>query len=254
MTYLSTVPTIAIRPDVFEPYSRVRAAHSTRHGGVSGAPYASLNLGKKTDDLSEHIAANRRIFCAELGFEPHQMAWSHQVHGVEVKVVTAPGGAEGYDALITNQTGILLCVSVADCTPILVYDTRNHAAAAIHAGWRGTAGRIIEHTLDLMAARYGTRGADCVASIGPCISARHFEIGPEVAEQIPAEFVLPANRPDKYFADLKAANAAQLIAAGLLWEHIEISPYCTIEHGTDFFSHRREQGLTGRMNGAIGLV
>jgi polyphenol oxidase len=243
-----------LRPTIFNHWPGVSAAHSTRHGGVSLPPYQALNLGKKTDDDPAHIVQNRQIFCAALGFTADQMAWSHQVHGTEIYHAATPGGTSGYDALMTNVPGILLCVSVADCTPILVYDTRQQAIAAIHAGWRGTVGGIITRTLEAMQTAFGTAGTDCIASIGPCISAEYFEVGPEVAEQFDTVFVHPGQWPGKYLVDLKAANAAQLRKAGLPEHHIEISPQCTIRDAADFFSHRREQGVTGRMNGAIGLL
>ena len=138
------------RPSIFEPFSDLIVAESTRHGGVSPAPYASLNLGKSTGDTPENVAENRRRFCAGLGFLPEQLAWSKQVHGAEIKLANTPGGAEGYDALVSRTPGVVLAVSVADCTPVLVYDARHGAVAAIHAGWRGAAAGIVEKTLLLL--------------------------------------------------------------------------------------------------------
>ena len=149
------------QPTIFDSFPLLVAAESTRHGGVSPAPYQSLNLGKYTDDDPAHVLENRRRFCAGLGVRPDQLALSKQVHGDQILRVSAPGLVEGFDALVTDQPGVLLAVSVADCTPILVFDPKNKAVAAIHAGWRGTAAGIVTKTLHYMAAQFGSVGADC---------------------------------------------------------------------------------------------
>lgn len=241
------------RPGIFDAFEGLAAAESTRHGGVSQAPYNSLNLGKNTDNAPEAVAENRRRFCAALGFRPDQTAWSKQVHGDEVRVVTKPGGAEGFDALVTNVPGILLCVSVADCTPILVFDARNKAVAAIHAGWRGTVAEIVLKTLQKMQHLYGTQGADCAAFVGTCIDLCSFEVGDEVAAEFIPAFKQFNETRGKYFVDLKAANAAQLRTFGVPETQIEVSPFSTVLHVEDYFSHRMAKGITGRMQGAIGL-
>ena len=242
------------RPSIFEPFSDLIVAESTRHGGVSPAPYASLNLGKSTDDAPENVAENRRRFCAGLGFLPEQLAWSKQVHGAEILLTTTPGGAEGYDALVGRTPGVVLAVSVADCTPVLVYDARQRAVAAIHAGWRGAAAGIIEKVLHGMQESFGTQGADCYAYIGTCIDECSFEVGPEVGVQFEKRFKRLDPGSGKYFVDLKNACAAQLHAFGIPMAQIEVSPYSTVLHNADYFSHRLEQGVTGRMMAVIGVV
>ncbi|MBP6811027.1 MAG: peptidoglycan editing factor PgeF [Saprospiraceae bacterium] len=243
-----------IQPKIFTQFPNLAAAQSTRHGGVSPAPYHSLNLGKSTADDPANVAENRRRFCAALGFEPAQIAWSKQVHGDQIRLITEPGGAEGFDALVTNVPGILLAVSVADCTPILVYDARQQAMAAIHAGWRGTVAEIVAKTLIFMQKAFGTSGEDCFAYIGACIDECSFEVGDEVAVAFTEPFKRFDAQAGKFFVDLKKANAAQLLAFGIPEAQIEISPYCTMRHSTDFFSHRKDKGLTGRGLGVIGLL
>jgi polyphenol oxidase len=247
-------PLLLRRAGIFESFENLAAGVSTRHGGVSPAPYASLNLGKSTDDRPENIAENRRRFCDALGFRPEQMAWSKQVHGDQILTVTAPGGTEGFDALITDRPGILLTVSVADCTPILVFDTKNRIVAAIHAGWRGTSARIVEKTIARMAEIYGASSPDCRAYIGPCIDECAFEVGAEVAEAFDDAFKRFDPARNKFFIDLKQANRAQLLNAGIPDQYIEVSPFSTVSHNGDYFSHRTEKGVTGRMLGAIGLL
>ena len=242
------------RPAIFSTFPGLVAAESTRHGGVSPAPYASLNLGKNTADDPANVAENRRRFCAALGFTPEQMAWSIQVHADRVRVVTEAGGAEGFDALLSNRPGILLAVSVADCTPILVFDARNRAVAAIHAGWPGTAARLVEKTLQRMAAEFGTAGPDCHAWVGTCIDECSFEVGPEVAVQFDEAFKRFDAARGKFMVDLKKANRAQLLDFGLPEKQIEVSPWSTLLHNDDYFSHRGEKGVTGRMLAAVGMV
>lgn len=241
------------RPAIFSRFDALVAAESTRHGGVSPAPWASLNLGKNTDDDPANIAENRRRFCTALGFEPAKIAWSKQVHADQVRLVTAPGGAEGFDALITRQAGILLAVSVADCTPILVFDAKNKAVGAAHAGWPGTAARIVEKMLRRMADEFGTVGPDCFAYIGTCIDECSFEVGDEVADKFDDAFRRFDAARGKYLVDLKKANQAQLLAFGVPLNQIEISPRSTVLHNEDYFSHRKEKGTTGRMLAVIGM-
>lgn len=240
-------------PTCFAAYPHLLAAESTRHGGVSPAPYESLNLGKSTDDTPENTAENRRRFCAALGFSPKNLAWSKQVHGAEIRLVTAPGGAEGYDALVTQTPGVVLAVSVADCTPVLVYDPVHQAVAAIHAGWRGAAAGIVVKTVQVMADHFGTRSADCIAYVGTCIDECSFEVGPEVAAAFELDFKRHDPARNKFFVDLKKNCAAQLRAFGLPDNRIEVSPYSTILHNSDYFSHRKEGGVTGRMMAVIGM-
>lgn len=239
-------------PGIFSRATQLIAAESTRHGGVSQAPYNSLNLGKSTDDQPEHVLENRRRFCAALGFSPEQLAWSKQVHGDQIRLVDTPGGATGFDALITREPGILLAVSVADCTPILVYDRRTEAVAAIHAGWRGTAAGIVLKTLEAMSLHFGTTATDCLAYVGTCIDECSFEVGDDVAAAFTAAHKRWDDARSKYFVDLKRANASQLLDFGLREDQIEISDFSTVLHNADYFSHRLERGVTGRMMAVIG--
>lgn len=253
MTAIPSVNSMFREPAIFSRFPHLAAAESTRHGGVSPAPYASLNLGKNTDDDPANVAENRRRFCAALGFSPAQMAWSKQIHSDQIRVVSEPGGAEGYDALVTNRPGILLAVSVADCTPILIFDVKNKAVAAIHAGWPGTAARLVEKTLRRMSVEFGTKGTDCYAWVGTCIDECSFEVGEEVAVQFDAAFKRFEAGRGKFMVDLKKANAAQLLAFGVPENQIETSPWSTVLNNEDYFSHRKEKGKTGRMLAAIGL-
>lgn len=241
-----------IRPGIFDN-EPVIAAQSTRLGGVSPVPFYSMNLGLSVNDEELNVLKNRELFFGGLGIPTARLAKSHQVHGTDVLVVRQPGSSEKYDAQITNIPDIFLVASVADCTPVLVFDTKNKAVAAVHAGWRGTVGGIVQKTLARMQQEYGTHGSDCKAFIGACISAKNFEVGDDVAQHFDASLKRFDAEKQKWLVDLKAANRQQLLAAGLKPENIEVSEYCTVENNDLFFSHRKEKGRTGRMMVVIGI-
>lgn len=241
-----------IQPSIFDS-SKIIAAQSTRLGGVSSEPFASLNLGLSVNDDEQLVRKNRELFFGGLGIRQDQLAISHQVHGNKILVVTEAGRTEGYDAQITNKQNIFLVVSIADCTPILIHDTKNNAVAAIHAGWKGTAGKIVAKTLQLMEGTYGTKGVDCNAFIGACISYRNFEVGEEVAEHFAPSLKHFNEEKQKWYVDLKKANQAQLTHFGVPENRIEINELCTIASSNVLFSHRAGKGKTGRMMAVIGI-
>ena len=241
------------RPAIFPSIDSLLAAESTRHGGVSPAPYASLNLGFHTPDDPAHVTENRRRFLAALGAAPQQLAESYQVHGREVLRVEKPGRYEGYDALITDRPGILLAVKTADCTPVLIFDPVRRAVAAVHAGWRGTTAEIVRHTLEKMRAHFGTDPADCLAYVGACIDECSYEVDADVAGHFDPAFKRWDAKRGKFFLDLKAANRTQLLAGGLPESSVEVSPRSTVLNNEDYFSHRHDKGKTGRQMAVIGL-
>lgn len=241
-----------IRPKIFNDTSVV-AAQSTRLGGISPLPYSSMNLGMSVNDLKENVQRNRELFFGELGIGLHQFVISKQVHGNNVFVADEPITTEGFDALITNKPNLFLVISIADCTPILIYDTKNKAVAAIHAGWKGTVAEIVKHTLYKMKEEYGTAGNNCKAYIGACIGYSSFEVGEEVAQQFDTVFKRFDEQKQKWLVDLKSVNKQQLLDFGVINENIEISPYCTVKDETLFFSHRRDKGVSGRMMAVIGM-
>ena len=242
-----------IRPAVFDVFSDVAAGMSTRHGGVSSPPFASLNLDNRGPDTLSNREENRKRFCAELGFGAEALVRSLQIHETHILAADTPGLFEGYDAFVTNRKGLLLSVSVADCVPVLIYDHQNKAIGAAHAGWRGTVAGIVTKALEKMKELYGTHGGHCWAYIGPCIDECSFEVGEEVAVQFDDRYKQWNADRQKFFVDLKKANAAQLRRFGIPAAQIEISPLSTVLHNDRFFSYRQEAGATGRMLAGIGL-
>lgn len=242
-----------VKPAVFQPFATVVAAESTRQGGVSAEPFASLNLSFSVGDEAEAVSENRRRFFSDLGFTEQQLASSHQVHGCQILPVRQPGRFDGYDALICNQRQILLAVSIADCVPVLIFDQKNEAIAAVHAGWRGTSLRIVETTLQVMSRQFGTRATDCFAYVGTCIEGCDYAVGEEVAVHFPEDFKIWDASLQRFLLDLKKANFAQLSAFGIPQNQIEISPFSTVSQFDRYFSHRKSGGKTGRMLAVIGL-
>ena len=237
-------------------------AFTTRRGGVSKAPYDSLNLSWKDGDNKAHIEENRARVTAALGL--NKLVFANQVHGKTVYRVDAPPiGAwsvgEG-DALMTDQPGLGLVAQTADCTPILLFDPKNHACAAIHSGWRGTVQNIAGETIAAMAREYGTQPDALFAAIGPAISAQNYRVGPEVLQQFETLFgtlnglALPRDAEDGAGLDVSEACRRQLIASGIPETQIDRITACTFDD-TRFFSCRRAKGgQFGGQGGIIGLV
>lgn len=241
-----------IEPAWAAQFPELIVVQSTRLGGVSPAPYASLNLGWYTEDDAEHVKENRALVATALGVSEKAFAGGHQVHGNQVKTITEAASCTGYDAFVTNKLGVILTVTVADCVPVLIYDPEQKAWGAAHAGWRGTVGGVVTHTLSAMTKNYGTRPADCYAYIGACISRPNFEVSRDVALQFATHLVDGGFPNDKFRVDLKQANREQLLAGGVSSTQIEVTPYCTVTDNDRFFSYRNEGGKTGRMLGIIG--
>ncbi len=233
--------------------ARVRAFVTTRPGGYSGGPYASLNLATHVGDDPDVVIRNRRHLVSTLGL-PAEPGWLAQVHGarvIETRVragTTAPVCA---DAATTAIPGVVLAVLTADCLPVFFADRNGCRVSVAHAGWRGLAQGVLEATLEAM----GCDPSELVAWIGPGIEGDCYETGPGVRETFPrAEdraFFLPSDRPERFRVDLAALARARLEQRGVRW--IGHCPFGTFRHPELFYSYRRE-GMTGRMASVIYLA
>ena len=241
------------QPTIFQTFDSLLGVQSKRHGGVSSKPYQSLNLGLNTDDNHKNVTENRKRLFSALNIQEEQIAAVYQVHGNEVLEVSNATYTKGYDALITQQKNVFLAVTVADCVPVLIYDKSAQAVAAIHAGWRGTSKSIIKKTLEKMSSRYGTNPGDCYVYIGTCIDECSFEVDEDVAKYFLTQHKRWDKEKNKFFVDLKKANEHQLLQCGVPKKQIEISPYSTVLHNSEYFSYRKENGKTGRMLAIIGM-
>ena len=244
---------------ILKPYSNIFGFSTTRHGGCGEGAYATFNCTHYCGDSPEHVKTNLESLAALLPERPRVIVVPRQTHTTNVRVITDVPTLEelqDVDAVVTHLKDFCLCVSTADCVPVLLYDKEKQVIAAIHAGWRGTVGRIVEKTIEVMRIQYGTEGKDLVACIGPSISLESFEVGDEVYaafEEAGFDMARIARRYEKWHLDLWEANRVQLLANGVLPEHIEVAGICTFQCYEDFFSARRLGIKSGRILSGIML-
>jgi polyphenol oxidase len=233
----------------------VGACMSTRAGGVSVGPYASLNLGDHMGDAPAAVAENRRRFARALGAEP---VWLRQVHGARVvdAAAVAPGEVPQADGAWTDRPGVACAVLVADCLPVLLAARNGQAVGAAHAGWRGLAAGVVEHTLAAVASAATCEPQDVIAWLGPCIGPQQFEVGSDVLEAFtgaPTQCFVPSAAREgraRWLADLPGLARDRLQRAGV--RNISGDRWCTVDGASDFFSFRRD-GITGRLAAAVWL-
>lgn len=255
----------------------VTAFSTTRHGGVSKGNYGEFNINIHSGDRPEDVLANRRILSGRLEVPSKNIFMPHQVHGTNVLVIDDEflnsdkvkqiRRLEGVDSVISDKLGICFGVSTADCIPILLYDTEHHAAAAVHAGWRGTVKNIVKATMFSMQLHFDTYPKFVNAVIGPGISLKNFEVGDEVyrdfvsagfnmtpiARQFPAFIGDGTEVGMKWHIDLPQCNRLQLEKAGVPADNIIMSDICTYDNYVDYFSARRLGPKSGRIYTGIIL-
>ncbi len=262
---------------------------STRPGGVSTCYGAkSLNLGLTSHDTQANVERNRQLLEQAVGSvdadgNPWPLVQVRQIHSavihrIEVVSASTPAG----DGMITKAAGILLAIKTADCVPVLVADVKLRVVGAFHAGWRGTAARVVEKGVGEMRRQFGCQPRDLRAAIGPCIRKCCYSVGDEVRAEFESQFTYASEMFEEVFdsnaihikypmlflnqrapghgdlgpeihLDLVAANQRQLEAAGVSREHISVIDGCTACDTKRFFSHRAEFGKTGRMMAVIGV-
>lgn len=247
--------------DIFEKESNVIHFSTTRVGGVSGGTYASWNMGNFSDDDPVNINRNRNMLAQMFFMNLSNFVIPHQTHSDKVVKIDDAflrqdqseliNALYGVDATVTNQKEIFLCVTTADCVPVLLYDRKNKVIAAIHAGWRGTVSRIVEKTIDLMVREFGSSPDDMLAAIGPAIRMENYEVGEEVVSEFEENGFNLTDVSIKEFGkikiDLKEINRQELIRLGISEKQIEKSDLCTFDNADLFFSARRQTIHSGRM-------
>ena len=256
---------------------------STRAGGHSKVFGGhDLNLGMQKHDSSAAVEKNRRDFFAAVGAaRGFKLVTMKQIHSATIHVLERePKALLVGDGVITDRPGLLLSIQTADCVPVLLVDTKRRAVGAFHAGWRGTVKRIVEKGVGMMAMTYGSDPADIRAAIGPCIQQCCYAVGPEVVDEFHSQFAYAAELFKDIFdddpvktkypllfltarapghgpvgkqphLDLMEANRRQLVDAGV--RDIWVSGLCTACNTDKLFSHRKEDGFTGRMMAVVGV-
>ncbi|HEX7382619.1 MAG TPA: peptidoglycan editing factor PgeF [Nevskiaceae bacterium] len=237
-----------IQPDWPAP-GRVRAASTTRRGGVSGGPWRGLNLATHCGDAAADVWRNRDLLRRALGL-PTEPVWLEQVHGCDVRRLPSPD--DPADAVWTTTPGVVCTILTADCLPVLLCDRGGGMVAAAHAGWRGLAAGVLETTLQALPVE----PCRLMAWLGPCIGPDAFEVGEDVRSAfcsgtpIARAAFKPARRPAHWFADLARLARDRLMAAGV--EDIHGGIWDTFSDPLRFYSYRRD-GRTGRMATMIWL-
>ncbi len=224
-----------------------------RYGGVSQAPFDSLNLALHVGDKVEDVLENRIRVSQKYNFSIKNLIFMDQVHGNHVAVIehAMDNRIENCDALITNQRKIPLMVMVADCIPIMIYDPRKKVIGVAHAGRNGTFMRIAQKTILKMQERYDCVSEDIMIGIGSSIRQCCYEVGKDLVDICTKNFGegFIMIRDERYYLDLQALNLSQFLESGVKKENIEISPTCSA-CDENYFSYRRE-GKTGRFAGFI---
>lgn len=250
-------------------WAGARHGFSTRHGGVSPAPWDNLNLGANLGDDPANVRLNFSWFCSAIGTDAAALVKNRQVHGDLIRPVTeadilpdpAQAGTFEADGLITDRPGLCLTVFSGDCIPVLLYDPVRGCVAAVHAGWRGTALGVAARAAEAMIRDYGCYPGDILAAIGPGIGPCCFETHSDVPDGLRTglkadaqSFIRPLDRPGKFSVDLKGANARWLERAGLDPARIALCPACTACDRNTFWSHRIQGIQRGSMAAMIQLV
>lgn len=228
--------------------ARVRALITTRNGGRSTGPYASMNLGMRVGDDPNIVETNRRLLKAFLPAEPK---WLNQVHGTRVVNAESIADPVEADASVATSPGCVSVVMVADCLPILITDRIGSIVAVAHAGWRGLAAGVIENTIRAIEAR----PENLLAYLGPAIGPSAFEVGGEVRDAFvavdqAAQAAFRPHQPGKWLADLFLLARQRLAKAGLA--NVYGGGQCTYSDPARFFSHRRDK-VSGRMAALIWI-
>jgi polyphenol oxidase len=237
---------------------------STRIGGVSPAPYDSLNLGFTTADREENLRVNRKRFFEAVGIgEIPYRQLIHLVHGnLVVNADEIPDGTEPVkaDGVVSDRLNVALVTTFADCIPVLLADPVKRAAAVIHAGWRGTFERIAACGVQKMCKDFNSNPCDILAGIGPGIGRCCFEVGPDVTNLFFSEFhnlkdlITDVSNTNRRKIDLQELNREILFQARLRKENIVVADLCTFCHEDLFFSYRRDGKVSGRMAAVIARV
>jgi hypothetical protein len=247
----------------FEALEQQPLTHAvfTRRGGVSHAPWGSLNMGMSVGDARDNVQQNKQRAFEAIERDLSGFADSWLVHSKDVFIYDQPDPPDfdnqtKADIILTDNPAVSLFMRYADCVPLLFYDPEHHAIGLAHSGWKGTVLKVGQAAVKAMQARYGSDPAKMIAAIGPSISAERYEVGEDVIREVQAAFgkdaavVLPRFNDSVHF-DLWRANQLTLEQIGV--GTVELAGLCTATHPEDWYSHRGEGGNTGRFGVLIGL-
>jgi YfiH family protein len=239
-----------LKPYIFQKFPEIIFGLSTKIGGNGKSQYG-FNLSYSVGDEKSIVDFNRKIFFESIGLDVNKIAFQRQIHSAIVKITNAGGDNGESDALITNNKNLGLAVTIADCTPIFIYDWKNKVLAAVHSGWRGTAEKILTKTLLLLRDNFGSDPENLFVYIGPSISVLNYEVGKEVAKKFEDKYVISKN--EKLFLDISGNNYDMILEFGVPKNQIQKSEMCTFEFRSIMHSYRRDGAKSGRSLGVIGI-
>jgi YfiH family protein len=239
-----------LKPYIFKKFPEIIFGFSTKIGGNAKSPF-DFNLSFSVGDEKSIVESNRESFFKELGLDNNSIAFQKQIHSDIIKIVDSEGVKGESDALITNKRNLGLAITVADCTPIFIYDYENKVLAAVHSGWRGTEQKILAKTLVKLRDTFHTKSENLFIYIGPSISSVNYEVGKEVAEKFDRRYISKKN--DKLYLDVSLINYDILIEFGVPKVQIQKSELCTFEYNSILHSYRRDKEKSGRSLGIIAL-
>ena len=241
----------------------VICAISTRVGGVSKPPFDTMNFSRKREQIEKNYRDNMARFSHAVGFNYMSAVAINYAHSAILHKASGCDAGAGVtraplkdvcDGLYTDEAELPLITYHADCVPLIFYDPKRRSTAICHAGWRGITSHMAKNAVKALCG-IGSRPEDILAAVGPCISVRHFEVGPEVSVVFDQEFGTSTieKRDGSVFVDLPKACVIDMIQSGIVPENITVSDICTYETDSLFFSHRRDQGKTGAFAAVIEL-
>lgn len=253
---------------VLDGAENVRHLFSTRKGGVSRGIYESMNLSFHRGDDAENVLENFRRIAALFDSTPDKIVCAKQTHTTNIRRVTKIDAGKGVtkepdyeeiDGLITNEPGLILCTSFADCVPLYFVDPKKQAIGLAHSGWRGTVNRMGARMIEEMNHQFGSNPGDLLVAVGPSICVDCYEVGEDVAGEFQKAFpdtvVLQKGKQEgKYQLDLWKANEQLLLDAGIRKEHLEITDLCTCCNPELLFSHRASHGQRGNLCAFLELT
>ncbi len=243
--------------NLLKNFKNITHAFTTKDGGVSKAPYATLNLAFHVGDTSSDVEHNHQLLAQHLKYEKNSLIHMKQIHSSHVHKVLDTDNFESphkCDALITDKKETPLMVMVADCAPILFYDPINRVIAVAHAGREGVFQNIVKKVLDMFFEEYNSKAKNIYVSVGANIKVCCYEVGYEIVEQakkLGMEYALKKQKSG-FFLDINAIVKKQLLKEGVTHEHIEFADECTCCKRETYFSYRAD-GTTGRFCGVIML-
>ncbi len=239
-----------LKPYIFNRFPEIIFGFSTKVSQDAKPPFY-FNLSYSVGDEKSAVDKNRKDFFESLGLSIDNVGYQRQIHSDIVNVIGCGGDNGASDSLLTDKKNLGLAVSVADCTPIFLYDFKNKVIAAVHSGWRGTESKILEKTLVKLKNDFNSNPENIIAYIGPSISQDNYEVGKEVAEKFSDSYLKPIG--DKFLFDVAGINYKMLSDFGIPKNQIQKSELCTYELKDLLHSFRRDGNLSGRSLGVIAI-